>query len=260
MSETNAKMEFMVNGKKYSIVSDLHTHTVFSHGKGTIADNVRVAHSKGLKTIGISDHGPSHLGFGISKKDIPVMRAEVERLRKIYPDIEILLGVEANIMNRSGELDLGPEELSQFDYVMAGYHYGALGRNPFGTLFNAAHNLAVYKLKREPKHLIRRNTEYIVSALEKNDIKILTHPGDKAPMDLLEIAIVCAKTNTLVEINTQHMSLNVEDLKTMALADVQFYIGSDAHVPNRVGDFVAAIHLILDSGIDIDRVLNIQVA
>ena len=38
------------------ILADYHTHTIYSHGKGTIEDNVKVAISKGIETLGISDH------------------------------------------------------------------------------------------------------------------------------------------------------------------------------------------------------------
>ena len=31
------------------ILADYHTHTVYSHGKGSIEDNVKVAISKGIK-------------------------------------------------------------------------------------------------------------------------------------------------------------------------------------------------------------------
>jgi putative hydrolase len=260
MPENNTKIEYMVNNRKYSLISDLHTHTIYSHGKGTIEDNVREARERGLQKIGISDHGPSHLGFGISRKDIPTMRAEITALQKKYTDIEILLGIEANIINRSGVLDLSAEDLMAFDYVIAGYHYGAIGRNPIGTLFNATENLIVHRAGKEPKKLMRRNTDYVVSALRNNDIQILSHPGDKAPMDLLEIAVVCAETDTLAEINTHHRSLSAEDLRTMTLTDVRFIISSDAHKPDRVGDFVSAVNLILDSGIDLDRVVNLEVS
>ncbi|GFP36073.1 putative hydrolase, partial [Candidatus Hakubella thermalkaliphila] len=41
-------------------ITDLHTHTVYSHGKGTVEDIVRVAMRRGLQAVGIADHGPSH--------------------------------------------------------------------------------------------------------------------------------------------------------------------------------------------------------
>ena len=43
------------------IIADYHTHTVYSHGKGTIEDNVKVAIQKNIKKIGISDHGYKHI-------------------------------------------------------------------------------------------------------------------------------------------------------------------------------------------------------
>lgn len=55
------------------IIADYHTHTIFSNGKngkrkhaiGTIEENVQEAIKKGLKTIGISDHGYRHLLYGL---------------------------------------------------------------------------------------------------------------------------------------------------------------------------------------------------
>ena len=38
---------------RYKLLYDLHTHTTFSHGKGSIEDNVKVAIEKGLKAIAI---------------------------------------------------------------------------------------------------------------------------------------------------------------------------------------------------------------
>ena len=40
------------------ILDDYHTHTKYSHGVGTIEDNVKSAIKKNLKTIAITDHGP----------------------------------------------------------------------------------------------------------------------------------------------------------------------------------------------------------
>ncbi|MDD6880048.1 MAG: PHP domain-containing protein, partial [Firmicutes bacterium] len=83
---------------QYRMVYDHHTHTVFSHGKGTIEDNVKVASAKGLKSVAITDHGPGHLTYGIKRGKLIGMRQEIERLKPLYPDMEILLGVEANTL------------------------------------------------------------------------------------------------------------------------------------------------------------------
>ncbi len=66
------------------LLGDYHTHTIYSHGWGTIEDNVKVAVKKGLKQIAITDHGFDHRMFGVNRKVIGEMREEVERLKKIY--------------------------------------------------------------------------------------------------------------------------------------------------------------------------------
>lgn len=48
----------------YELLYDLHTHTTYSHGKGSIEDNVREAFNQGLEFVAISDHGPGHLFYG----------------------------------------------------------------------------------------------------------------------------------------------------------------------------------------------------
>ena len=95
---------------QYRMIYDHHTHTTFSHGKGSIEDNVKVAVEKGLKSIAITDHGPGHLTYGIDRNKIKVMRDEIERLKLVYPQIEILLGVEANTLRVAPYIDLTEDE------------------------------------------------------------------------------------------------------------------------------------------------------
>ena len=239
--------------------SDLHTHTVFSHGRGSIEDNVKAAIAKGLSTIGISDHGPGHIGFGVPRKKIAAMKAEIQRLRNEYKEIEILLGVEANIISPAGILDIKQNEFEYFDFVCAGWHYGAFdGMTPAGivrTLGNFAASTVIKPNIRQ----IQRNTDAIIRALETYDIMFLTHPGDSAPIDLLAVAAACSKTNTLMEINNHHMSLSREDIITLTnFADIRFIVNSDAHSPKRIGDFSNAISLIIETGLDTARIVNLK--
>ena len=113
---------------------DWHTHTVYSHGKGTIEDNVKEARRKGLTSVAITDHGPGHIGYGFRRSRIPYMRAEIDAINRRYDDIRVYMSVEANIINSSGELDVKPEEFELYDFVIAGYHFGTLGANPFASL------------------------------------------------------------------------------------------------------------------------------
>jgi len=62
----------------YRMLWDLHTHTTYSHGTGSIEDNVRAAREAGLAAIGISDHGPDHKLYGVKEKLLPEMKSDDE--------------------------------------------------------------------------------------------------------------------------------------------------------------------------------------
>ena len=88
------------------MVYDHHTHTIYSHGKGSIEDNVRVAAARGLKSVAVTDHGPGHLTYGLKTEKLPEMRREIARLKTVYPQVEVLLGVEANTIRVEPYLDV----------------------------------------------------------------------------------------------------------------------------------------------------------
>ena len=47
------------------LTGDYHTHTVYSHGKGTVLENALRAKEIGLQEIAITDHGFEQLAFGL---------------------------------------------------------------------------------------------------------------------------------------------------------------------------------------------------
>ena len=87
------------------LTADYHTHTVFSHGKGTIIDNARVAKEKGLIEVGISDHGFAHPAFGLTKRKVPKMRLLCDEASE-QAGVKVLLGIESNIIGTDGKVDL----------------------------------------------------------------------------------------------------------------------------------------------------------
>ena len=104
------------------LYGDYHTHTIYSHGKGTVEENVVKAISVGLKEVAITDHGLKHVVFGLREKKVFKMREEIELLRIKYPEIKIYAGVEANINGLGGTVDLTKENIGWFDIIVAGYH------------------------------------------------------------------------------------------------------------------------------------------
>ena len=85
---------------------DYHTHTVYSHGKGTVEDNVRAAVAAGLKAVAITDHGISGYPDNMNPEDFDSFMADIRASREAHPDIEVLAGVETNILCENGDIDL----------------------------------------------------------------------------------------------------------------------------------------------------------
>jgi putative hydrolase len=225
---------------------------------GTVSDNVRAAAEAGLSRVGISDHGPGHRFYGIDVGKVPNMRKDIEEAKAVFPEVEILLGLEANIINESGRLDVSPDEQALFDYVMAGYHYGAFGEEPAKAIGICVGGWCTRVTGRVSAAALRYNTDLIIRALQDNDIFALTHPGDKIAMDIGEIAKVCAARGTLMEINERHKALDTDGIIKAAAEDVSFIIGSDAHRPADVGLFSDALARLSAAGIPPERVINLS--
>lgn len=237
--------------EQYRMVYDHHTHTTYSHGTGSILDNAGIAHEKGLKSIAITDHGPGNFFYGMKMELIPKMREDIKAAREIYPDVKIFLGVEANTILKVPYLDVKPIEWDKLDIVLAGYHFAVFGS---GMIPN--------RLGLKSQSLLVQNTDMILNALyyseeSGNHIDILTHPGDKGPFDIDNIARACEDTGTLMEINGKHPHLDIEGIKTAAKYDVKFVISSDAHVPENVGVFEPQLMRALEAGLDPERIVNI---
>jgi putative hydrolase len=217
-----------------------------------VIDNARAAALAGLKELAITDHGPSDF-YGLDLKKIPQMRRDIAAAKAVFPKLKILLGVEADIVDTPNGLDVAPEDFDKFDFVNAGYHYV-----PKCHMISnwVAFHLPVPAGAREKLRL--QNTARIEKALRSNDIRILTHPGDKAFIDEHRVAKACEETGTLVEINARHKHPDVNDLQIYKQYDVKFVINSDAHRPRNVGRFAESLALAMEAGIDPERIVNIQ--
>jgi len=98
--------------------STIHTHTTFSDGKHTARENVESAISKGMASIGFSDHSftacdPSYC---MQLEDYPRYLSEMRAIKEEYRGrFPVFVGIEKDYYS---EIDRG-----EFEYVIGSVHY-----------------------------------------------------------------------------------------------------------------------------------------
>ena len=241
-----------------ALLADYHTHTVYSrhkHGKGTIEENVEQAVKKGLRQIAITEHGFNQTTFGVKREHIALQRAEIDEIKDRYP-IEILLGVEANLLSQRGDIDIVEEDYKNLDILLCGYHkivktpkfrdkINFIFKNVLCTFFHFTS-----KKQRE------RNTNAYISAMKKYDIDIITHLNHGCKVDVQKVAKVARETNTYIELNGKRLGMTDEEILIAYKEGAKFVIDSDAHSPKRVGDCHKGLEAMLRLRIPETAVVN----
>lgn len=238
--------------------SDYHTHTVYSHGKGQIIDNAIAAKNKGLIEIGISDHGFAHPAFGLTKRKVPKMKAECA-LAKEQTGVNVLLGIESNIIGTDGTVDLKEKMYDEFDIFLAGIHKFVMYK--FGTAFSLfVPNFfnSTFKKQNVSKRLIETNTKTFINVIKKNPVDIITHVNFCCFADAVEVAKAAADYGTYIELNSKKTHFTDEELYAVAKTGVNFVIDSDAHSPDRVGEISLVEQLLERVNIDQKQIKNIN--
>ncbi|NLW46460.1 MAG: PHP domain-containing protein [Firmicutes bacterium] len=244
----------------WSVFADYHTHTVYSHGSGTILDNVKAASIKGLEEVGIADHGPANWGH-IGSTSLRVFEEIIDEVKEIqtqFDQLKILAGTEANIISYQGELDVPLEMQRKLDQVLAGFHVSIRPKSlEDGVKFLTQWTLG--KLSKKQKTKARNdNTKAIVAAVYNNEIDIITHPGLNISIDTPELARACVKMDTALEINAGHGIKSVEFIRAAAREGAKFAIGSDAHTPENVGKLETGVKAAQSAGLSPDQIINVR--
>lgn len=240
------------------ITLDLHTHTTYSHGKGTILENALSAKEKGLSGIAITDHGFSHPAFGMRRRRLDKMHSECQKAEE-QTGVKVLLGIESNIRGVDGTIDVKPSDYAKLDVVLAGVHkfilYNSIGDLNKLLLRNMWHDK--FKIKPTDK-LLKYNTECYINAVKNNPIDVLTHVGFGCQCNAVEVAKACADYGTLFEISTKKNPLTDEEWQGVIDTGVSFVLDSDAHSVDRIGDTTLFEELVKRVNFPLDRIMNID--
>ncbi|MBP5466522.1 MAG: PHP domain-containing protein [Clostridia bacterium] len=240
------------------LTADYHTHTVFSHGKGTIYDNVRAAFDAGLKEIGITDHGFSHPAFGLRARKIPVMRDLCTQAEKEL-GVKTYLGIESNVIGLDGATDLKEKRYDEFDLFLAGFHKFVLFRPTAFFKFFTPNMFTAYLKKDKPSlSLIKTNTKTFINVIKTRPVDAITHLNFYCFADVVEVAKAAADYGTYIELNAKKVHMTDEELYKVANTDARFIISSDAHTAARVGEISLVEKTLERVNIDKSRIDNID--
>lgn len=243
------------------LTAEIHCHTIYSHGTGTIEDNVIAAREKGMKKIIISEHGPGHM---VARKNTNAtymdMKKEILELRKKYPDMDILMGMEANVISMKGDLDVDEELLEIVEVLYCGIHLMSIPKD-ISTFFNMQiMNTLCSKFGWFRKRQTRINTNALIKAIEKYPLKMITHPDTRGPVDIIELAKAAEKHDVVLEINDTQSKLNEEDIRLIEESgiNITYAVGSDAHSKKDIGKWENARKILEKSNISLDKVWNVE--
>ena len=239
------------------LTADYHTHTIYSDGDNTVLENVRQAKEVGLKEIAITEHGLSHIWFGLRRKQLSQYFSDIHAA-EAETGVRALVGIESNIRGKSGLCDLTEKDYENFDVYLAGNHVCikfekfADRKLGWGSWMRA--NMHI----KPSKSLIKYTTEAYINTVKRNPIDVLTHVNYICWSDAVEVAKCCRDYGTYMEISSKKQHLSDEELAAVANTGVRFVINSDAHYVERIGDLELAKAQIERVGIPLDRIDNID--
>jgi DNA polymerase (family X) len=195
------------------IKGDLHMHSTWSDGAYSMEEMVEACRAKGYHYMAITDHSQYlRVANGLTPERLVKQIDEIKELNKKYDDIEILSGIEMDILP-DGTLDYDDDLLKRVDLVIASIH----------SSFS------------QPREKIM---ERLTTALKSAHVDIIAHPtgriigrreGYDVDMDLL---IQLAKeTGTALELNANpnRLDLSAENIRKAQEHGVKLVINTDAH-------------------------------
>ncbi len=240
---------------KYKIIADYHTHTTYSHGKGSIEDNVKKAINKGLKTIAITDHGSKHFIFGVSEKNLLKQKEEINTILQKYPDFQLLFGVESNITGIDGGYDITTGFENNFDIILCGFHK-PVWADKFTDYFDIFYNSYSKLIYNPTKEQIAKNTKAYVNLIKSKPIDIISHINYHLKVNIKEVAKAASDYGVAIEVSSRHSGCTEEDYEALFSSNVMLTLNSDAHKPEDIGNIDKALAIVDKYSVDPKRIIN----
>ncbi|CAA9574694.1 MAG: DNA polymerase X family [uncultured Thermomicrobiales bacterium] len=220
--------------------ADLHLHTDWSDGKGTVREMALAARARGYSYIAVTDHSRGlAVANGLGPERLREQRAEIDAVNAELAPFRVLQGIELEVRG-DGRLDLDDDTLAALDLVVAAVHSGL-------------------RQGRE------RVTERALAAIRHPLVDVLAHPtgrivGGRAggDFDLVALYAEAARTGTALEIDADPARLDLRDVHARAAvaAGCTLTVDSDAHVPGGLANASFGVGVAQRAWVPPDRVLN----
>jgi DNA polymerase (family 10) len=216
------------------IRGDLHLHTNWSDGRGTLEEMVTAARALGRRYVAVCDHAKR-----LKEGRLERQAEEIAGLGARISGIRVLSGVEVDI-RADGSLDLSDDVLAERDWVMASIHSG------FDQL---------------REQLTRR----LLAAMENPHVDCIGHPTGRKlnrreayDVDLEAVLAGAAETGTFLEINCQADRLDLIDTHARAAAEagVGIVISTDAHRVAELANLVLGVAQARRGWLTAEQVVN----
>lgn len=228
---------------RYQIIADLHTHSIAStHAYSTIGEMAQSAADKGLYALAITDHGPTMPG-----SPGPWYFTCLRELPLHYKGVLLIAGMEANVLNLEGDLDISEIEIQRLDWVVA-----------------SVHNLGLEGLK-DPD--VDKCTQMWLNIAKKPYVNVIGHSGDpRFAYDLDKVIPAFGENHKLVEINDHSFEArpqNVANCIAIAKAckkyGVPIAVNSDAHFETKVASHKNALRMLEEIDFPEELIVNASV-
>lgn len=224
------------------IKADLHTHTVAStHAYSTVAELCAAAAETGVELIAVTDHG-------IGAPDAPHRWHfhNYKVLPRVIGGVRLLKGVEANIMDEDGTLDMNEQELSFCEWVIASYHTGCV------------------TFDRTPENVLRGYRGVCENPL----VDVIGHPTTVMfPFDYEAGAKLFRESGKLVEMNESSLQWKPGALENARIFyafckqyAVPLVVNTDAHYAGQVGKTPLSAQLLAELSYPRELIVNLDAA
>lgn len=192
---------------RVTLETDTHMHTIAStHAYSTVLEMADYAAQKGLRAIVISDHGPA-----MEDGPHPWHFGNLRCLPPYIKGVRVLHGVEANIMDYEGNVDIEPRYQEELDWVIASFHddvtrpgtvrdhtaaYLGLSQNPFVDVIGHSGTQAFAYDYAKLIPVFKANGKLV----EINSHSVTARPGSEK--NCREIARLCMEYRVPVVVNS----------------------------------------------------------